>query len=110
MSVVAIVSFIVSALMVLSRFIQAAKPAWEKLGSLFGAKAGKFLAVLLPGLVSLVPQIVDLIQPSKTAVDLTSNLIAAFGIVVVGLFPKNAPTTESDAQSDAPKPKTKPKS
>jgi len=82
MSVVAIVAFVVSALMVLSRWLKAAQPLWSKLPT--------WLAVLLPGVVALIPQVIDQLQGSTTAVDLVTNVVAAVALVVVGLLPKKS--------------------
>lgn len=82
MSPVEIATAVVSVLMVASRFVQAAKPLWDRLP--------RAVAVVLPAAVALVPQIIDLLSQSKTAIDLTTNLIAAAGLVAVGLFPSKA--------------------
>lgn len=82
MSVVAIVAFVVSALLVLSRWLKAAQPLWSKLPT--------WAAVLIPGVVALIPQVIDQLQGSTTAVDLVTNVVAAVALVVVGLFPKKS--------------------
>lgn len=82
MSVVEIVSFVVAGLAVASRFVQAAKPMWDRLP--------KPVAIVLPAVVAMIPQVSDLLGQSKSSVDLLSNAIAAIGIVVVGLFPSKA--------------------
>jgi hypothetical protein len=91
---------IVSVLMLISRFLQAAKPAWDRLP--------KAIAVLLPPIVALIPQIVDLVNQTKTWSDLVNYLIAASAMVLVGLFPKSAdeskgstpPTTYESSRYD----------
>lgn len=87
MSVVAIVAFVVSVLMVGSRWLQAARPLWDRLP--------KVVAVMLPAIVAMVPQVIDLLQQSKTAVDLVSNVAAAAALVVVGLFPSHGPDSSA---------------
>ena len=87
MSVVAIVAFVVSVLMVASRWLSAAKPLWNMMPHA--------VAVLLPGIVALIPQVVDQLSQSKTAVDLVSNVIAAVALVVVGLFPSHGSSSSA---------------
>lgn len=82
--VTTIVAFVVSVLMLISRFLESAKPIWGRLP--------KWLAVILPAVVSLIPQVVALLQQSKTWADLTSYLIASVAIVIAGLFPRHDPT------------------
>ena len=82
MSVVAIVAFVASVLMVGSRWLQAARPLWDRLP--------KAVAVLLPAIVAMIPQVIDLLNQSKTAVDLVSNVVASVALVVVGLFPSHS--------------------
>lgn len=86
MTPVEIVAVIVSVLMLVTRFLQSAKPIWDRLP--------KAVAVMLPPIVALIPQVVDLLNQTKTWADLVNYLIAAFAMVVVGLFPKSnsAPT------------------
>jgi hypothetical protein len=73
---------ILSTILVLSRFINAAKPAWQRLP--------KPVAVLLPPAIALTQPVIDLLQQTKTWADLVTQLIAATAMVVVGLFPRNA--------------------
>lgn len=73
---------IVSVLMLVSRFVNSAKPIWDRFP--------KPVAVLLPPIVVLIPQVVDIIDDTKTWADLVNYLIAAAALVVVGLFPKKA--------------------
>lgn len=82
MSPVEIAAVVVSVVMLLSRFVEACKPLWDRLP--------KSVAVLIPPAVALVPQVVDLLHQTKTVADLISYLIAAVAMVVVGLFPKAA--------------------
>lgn len=81
MSPVEIAAAIVSVLMLASRFVQAAKPVWDRMP--------KAVAVVLPPAVALVPQVVDLLNQTKTVSDLVTYLIAAAAMVAVGLFPKH---------------------
>lgn len=85
MSVVAIVAVVVSVLLTASRFLNSAKPLWSRLP--------QPVAVLLPAVVAVIPQVVDAISGSKTALDLVNNAVVAVGLVVVGLFPSREPTT-----------------
>jgi hypothetical protein len=80
---------IVSVLMLISRFLQAAKPAWDRLP--------KPVAVLLPPIVALIPQVVDLVNQTKSWSDLVNYLIAASAMVLVGLFPKSADAASRDS-------------
>jgi hypothetical protein len=82
MSVVEIAAAVVSVLMVASRFLQAAKPVWDRFP--------KVVAVALPVVVAMIPQVVDLIGQSKTTVDFINYVIASVALVVVGLLPKSA--------------------
>jgi hypothetical protein len=77
-----IATAIVSVLLLLSRFVQAAKPAWRYLP--------KPVAVLLPPAVTLALPVMDLLREVKTWGDLVTQLIAATAMVLVGLAPKNA--------------------
>jgi hypothetical protein len=83
MSVVEIAAAVVSVLMVASRFLNAAKPMWDRLP--------KVVAVALPVVVAMIPQIAEMIGQSKTTVDFVNYVIASVALVVVGLFPKSAP-------------------
>lgn len=65
--------------MLLSRFLQSAKPVWGRFP--------KAVAVLIPPIVSLIPQVVELLQQTKTWADLANYLVASAALVVVGLFP-----------------------
>ena len=91
MTPVEIALAIVSVLMLISRFVQSAKPLWDRLP--------KWLAVMLPPVVGLIPQVSDLLRETKTWSDLVNYMIAAAGMVVVGLFPKPAdPTLASSSK------------
>lgn len=91
MTPVEIALAIVSVLLLISRFINAAKPAWDRMP--------KPIAVLLPPVVALIPQITDLIDDTKTWSDLINYLIAAAAMIVVGLFPKKADDAAAYASS-----------
>ena len=82
MTPVEIVAAIVSVLLLGSRFLQSAKPVWDRFP--------KPVAVMLPPIVALIPGVVELLNQTKTWADLVNYLIAAFAMVVVGLFPKAA--------------------
>lgn len=85
MTAIEIAAAIASVLMLVSRFVQAAKPAWNRLP--------KSVAVILPPAVLLVPQVVDLIGQAKSWADLTAYLIASVAMTITGLFPKHDPAT-----------------
>lgn len=84
MTAVEIVGYIVGVLLLISRFLQSAKPVWGRLP--------KVVAALIPGIVSLIPQVIELLNQTKTWSDLANYLIASVSIVVVGLFPKHERT------------------
>ncbi len=102
MTPVEIALAIVSVLMLLSRFINAAKPAWDRLP--------KPVAVLLPPIVALIPQVTDLIDDTKSWSDLVNYLIAAAAMIVVGLFPKKADEVNSSSSTTPPPRHTPPPS
>lgn len=68
--------------MLISRFVQAAKPAWDRLP--------KPVAVILPPAVALVQPVSDLLAQTKTWSDLVSYGIGAAVMVIAGLFPSKA--------------------
>jgi hypothetical protein len=82
MTPVEIAVAVVSVLMLASRFVQSAKPIWDRLP--------KPVAVLLPPAVALVPQVSDLLNQTKTWSDLVAYGLASVAMVVVGMFPKSA--------------------
>jgi hypothetical protein len=81
--VLEVVAVIIGVLMLLSRYLEAAKPVWSRMP--------RAVAVLLPAVVSLIPQVVALVQQTKTWLDLMNYLIASAAIVIVGMFPEHPP-------------------
>lgn len=77
-----IATMIGSGLLLVSRFIQSAKPIWDRLPT--------SVAVLLPPSVALIPAIAALLGQTKTFADLTTYLSASVVMIVVGLFPSKA--------------------
>lgn len=83
-----IAAAIVALLMLASRFVQAAKPAWSRLP--------KPVAVILPVATLLVLPVIDLLREVKTWSDIVTQLIAAVALVLVGLAPKAAAKPKSE--------------
>lgn len=83
MTPVEIAAAIVSLLLLISRFIMAAKPAWDRLP--------KPVAVLLPPIVAVIPPVIDVVNQVKSWSDLTTYIIASVAMIVTGLFPRSAP-------------------
>lgn len=90
--VVSIVAVVVGVLLLASRWVQAAKPFWAYLP--------KSVAVLLPAVVAMIPQVIDLLNKSKTWDDLVSYGIAAAALVAAGLAPSAAHKGNTDAEGN----------
>lgn len=87
MSVLDIAAWVSAALLLITRFFNAAKPLWGYLP--------RWLAVLIPSLVALIPSASALIAGSRTWDELVYQLIAGATMVIVGLFPSHQPAAKA---------------
>lgn len=86
MTATEVATAVVSAVLLLTRFLDTAKPVWWRLP--------RTVAVLIPPVLLLVPQITGLIEHTKGWGDLIAYILPTAGFVVSGLLPPHPPKAE----------------